>query len=423
MTTTLAFARRAAAAVLLAVLLLLALPASPSGAQPGSAAVPFATTNGNVLASLVIPAPDGGQALAITGNFTTVTSPGGVRTAARNFAVLVIPSGKVLFTSPLNSYGRALAYGGHRLYVGGDFTSAGGHPRARVASFSTVTWGLSGFNPTAPARVWALAFVPQRNQVVVGSSLGLRAARPDTATVLWTLPASGGPVRALLMYPGQPWLYVGGLFEQIGPRAQHGLVKLVLPVTGPPQVDTVFAPVLVPDSGVGPRGGDDGQAVLSLAWKLPDYPLLVGWGGARTNGVMAISQVNGHVWWTHGQGVTVAGTPGDVQALAGLPDSVLVGYHRNHFNTTPEPWLWNGSAVEPSSGRFLSWDPRVTGLTSANVGDSNPGGITTFAVDTVNRLLFAGGGFRWWGASCPPDVYPCVHEQGTPSQSLAVWRW
>lgn len=418
MTTTLAFARRIAAVVGLAVLLLAALPA-PAHASPSAAPVSFPTTDGDILASTVLYLGSY-NALAVGGNFHHIRQPSGALVAADNVAVLRIPDGAVLYAGHANSYVRALHAIDSRLYIGGSFTSLDGKARNKVASVTAPGWALTPFAAPGVGTVYSIT-AGGGTGIVVGSSSSVRSFSPDTSQQRWTVPVTGGPVRAMVtvpgMYPGVDVVYVGGQFETAGDLAQHGLVRLGVTATGA-FVDHAFTPYLRPDSGVGLQGSYDGQEVLSLGIKQPDPQLMIGWGGATDNGVGSTTLEYSHWWWQKQ-------TPGDLQALGVLPTTTIIGYHRNHAND-PVPdeagERWLGTEVDSSYAFATAWDPKLTGSTPGNADGGNHG-ITTISVDYTNRMVFTGGGFMYVGADCPSTVWPCVNPVGSPSRSLAAWRW
>lgn len=411
--------------------LTLAITPAAEATTVSSAPIDFPTTDGDILTTEVMDL-GGTAALAIGGNFTHITRPvqhaDGTTTiavvaAAKNLAVLRIPDGALLYAGNVNSYVRTTYGYDSRLYIGGDFTAVDGVARSRIASIDTNTWKVSPFNPSSGSTVRAIDVSPLRGLVLYGGDGPLRAAAPDSSRKSWTIQQTGGPIRALLtyrsMYLNEDVVYACGQFETFGPIAQHGLVRVILRATGP-VVDPWFTPVLRPDSGAGFYGSYDGQECMSLADKQPDHPLIVGWGGASTNGVMAIRQDIGAVWWTWGDG-TVAGTPGDAQAVASYGDATWVGYHRGHVNDWHPGWKWYLSQLNSNSGEISTWDPNLSGETPGNADHGNHG-VTSLQVDTINGLLIVAGGFTTYGQNCVGSVFPCINAAGSPRQSLALYR-
>lgn len=394
------------------------VPAPAAVAAPSTAPITtIPTTDGDILATAVLPYGTG-TALAIGGNFAHVRSSGGALTAARNLAVLRIPDGVVLYAGNTDSYVRSLYAQGNRLYVGGSFGRIAGVPRFHIASLAVPGFALTPFNPVNGSSVYAITGVS--GVIVFGGGGPLRAALPDATALRWEVPVTGGTIRALLPNCGITGsLYVGGLFEQVGPLAQHGLVRLDVSVGGTPVVNTVFRPVLKTDTGPGGTGYA-GQEVLSLGCKLPDPQLMVGWGGATTNGIGAMTRDTGRWWWWRN-------TPGDLQALAVLPTTTIGGYHLNHGQTVPgdvgvhgeDGEKWFITEFSSSYGTATTWDPHLAGFQVSP--DGGNGGVQALTVDTRQRVVFAGGAFTGTG-NCTLAVWPCTAPI-TPRQSLMGWRY
>jgi hypothetical protein len=403
--------------------LTLAITPAAEATTVSSAPIDFPTTDGDILTTTVMYL-GGYTALAIGGNFTHITRPvkqadGTTKTtvvaAAKNLAVLRIPDGALLYAGNVNSYVRATYAINGRLYVGGSFTSIDGQARTRAASLTAPGWQVTPFAAPGVGTVYSIT-AGGSTGIVLGSSSSVRSFNPDTSTQRWTLPVTGGAVRTMLtvpnMYAGTDVVYVGGQFEKVGDFTQHGLVRLGVTAAST-FVDHAFAPYLRPDSA----STYDGQEVLSLGIKQPDQQLMVGWGGGYTNGIGAVTMEYSHWWWQRT-------TPGDLQALAVLPTTTVIGYHRNHVND--DPWQqfgegWYGSEVDSSSSAVLPWTPDLSGLTPGNADGGNHG-IVSMAVDMYNSVLIVGGGFTTYGQNCDSAVFPCTNAAGSRRQSLALYR-
>jgi hypothetical protein len=402
--------KRTLTAVFVAALALAGSPASATSIGPGLR--PFPTTDGDVLAATVLYLP-GYRALAVGGNFRHIRGADGTLTAATNVAVLRIPDGQVLYAGKANSYVRSLFAVGGRLYLGGNFTSIDGKARNHAASVTAPGWQVTGFAAPGIGTVNTIT-AGGNSGIVLGASTSVRSVSPDTAAQRWSLPVTGGPVRALAVYPNQvpgyDLVYMGGLFEKVGSFTHHGLTRAWVNSAGA-MIDTSFAPYFKPDSGIGDKGTWDGESPMSLAWQDPAYgdALMVGWGGAGSNGVRVLNPWTGGTWWSRQ-------TDGDVQGIATVGDNVVAGWHRNHVSYSGTPF-WYGGSLRGTNGEITWWDPQLVGWLPNT--DGGNGGIQAFAYDNVDRILFAVGAFTGTG-NCSIYTYPCTTAVN-PRQSIAAY--
>src|SRR5664280_1526657 len=79
---------------------------------------------------------------------------------------------------------------GSRLYIGGQFTSANGQPRNRLAAFNASNGALLGWNPGADYNVNALTITPDQSRVIVGGAFQTLAG--EAAYGLGAVDASTG---------------------------------------------------------------------------------------------------------------------------------------------------------------------------------------------------------------------------------------
>lgn len=357
--------------------------------------VPFATTDGDILA---VTAVSGARrpTLAIGGNFSTVITRDGVRHPARNFALLDEESGALRHAGRADSYVRAITTRHGVTYLGGDFTSVGGHRRAHAAALSP-SGQVTAWNPAPAARVRGMTAddggVYLTGEFGAVRKVSLRHGRP-----VWSRPTTAGSGRVLKIVGG--WLYAGGLFETYDGTARHGLVKID---PGSGRLVRGFDARLRSDSGAGDYGGYDGEGVLALG-RAPGGRLLVGIGGRAPAGLD--SNLFATVDPGTGDRVWTATLIGDCQAVATAGRTVVAGYHRNGFTTdTPSPEF--AAQFTAEHGSWTSWDPRLTG-TQANADGGN-NGVQAMYADAARRTLFVAGAFTDWN--------------GTPRQSLAAFRW
>ena len=208
--------------------------ARPAGAAPGTNLTP----RGNLLAYDIT-----------TGNLVTSFAPS--------------LNGQVL--------GVAASPDGTRVYVVGDFTTANGQARRRVAAYSTATGQLiSTFNPSGP-NSQARSVVATNDTVYVGGGfLGLAngtlrnnlvAYRASDGAVLpWNPSATGtagdaaAAVWALAVSADGSAVFAGGQFQNVGGQAAYGLAKVAGSGTG--ALDTTWRP------SVRNAGEDSGVASL-----------------------------------------------------------------------------------------------------------------------------------------------------------------
>lgn len=395
--------------------LLLPLWAPPASASPVPAPLSsIPTVDGDILASAILQL-GGTTALAIGGSFAHVRQANGTVAVAQNLAVIRVPDGALLYAGHANSYVRALYAWRSRLYIGGDFTALDGKARNHIASVYAPGWTVTPFAPAPYGNVQAITG-GGGNVIYGGGGSQLRAAAPDTSTIRWALPSTGGPVRTLLTRYSSTSdsVYVGGLFEKIGTTTRHGLQRLIVRPTSA-AVDPTFHPILHADSNVGPKGSYDGQCILSLAFR-PDGMLMVGWGGATSNGIGAMNLTGAWLWWRL--------TPGDVQATV-VADDVIAGYHRGHTNSIlggphgEDGQKYYATEFNVYTGTVTPWDSRLAG--SVPSADGGNGGVQASAVDTVHRIVFLAGAFSGT-ATCSGAVFPC-RAPISSRKGLAGWSY
>ncbi len=262
------------------------------------------------------------------------------------------------FNPSPNGAVRSLVVAGRTIittYMGGDFTVAGGQPRARLAAFSGVN--LGSWNPGADNTVVSLRL--SGTTMYVGGYFGALGGQPRPfagavatsggAATAWN-PEPNAPVRVFAPVDTTVWL--GGDFTSLGGVARANLAALDL-TTG---AATAWNP------------GTNG-AVHALE---PIGGLLYAGGAFTTIG----GQSRPHVAQLDAGGNIGAWNPapdGDVRAIAaraGIPTStIFLGGTFTHVMNTPRNRLAAVSdAVMPS---LSSWNPDANGQVDAIVVDPN----------------------------------------------------
>lgn len=188
---------------------------------------------------------DGRGVLYLGGDFTELRHPQGAAPPVMRsrLAALDLESGAPTGWDPgADAVVRALwlAPDGETLYVGGDFTAAGGQNRARIAALRTDTGAARAWNPGADGPVHALETTSSPGISLYaggGFSVFGGAARHGLAEIRLDAPivtplgetplfAPGADIRALGLAPGR--LYVGGTFTVAGGDATRRLAAVDL---------------------------------------------------------------------------------------------------------------------------------------------------------------------------------------------------
>ncbi len=366
----------------------------------------YSTTDGDILAGAAYNISSKSY-LAIGGNFDNIILSSGKKIPAQNFAILDGTSGAVVYAGKnINSFVYSISQRDNTVYAGGGFTNFNGVARKYIAAVNATTGSLTSWNPGAASKVVAIA---AGTKTVYYAGGHIRAV--DTAgKSVYTATVAGGPVRALLLSPGQTGLYVAGLFESVAGYKRHGLMELTA-ATGKPI--TTFTPTLRADSGVGEKGDWDGEEGLALAWDGSYSPqrLILGYGGAKNNGVASINAANGSGYWNHA-------VEGDAQAVGIAGTTYIAGYHRSHGNNIGCPYPFFGTSFAASNGAIQSyWNPKLSGFQSNEDGGNN--GIQAMAINTSLKRVYLLGAFTKYGGTCDAAMVACTG--GTPRQSIAVY--
>lgn len=310
----------------------------------------------------------------------------------------------------------ATAQVGGRTYIGGQFTSVSGVPRANVAAIRTDGTLDPAWNPSTNGTVYALAASSDGTRVFVGGTFTtvggqtrsrLAAVTPDTGALMtdWSATVNNNAVRALAADQAGR-LYVGGNFGRLGGRAVPRL-GVVSQSTG--AVDPAFVPnpngtvraLALSDDGARLYAGG-GFGTIGGAARPGAAELVAATGTvtsfAPTDGGVVISMdvaPGGRLYFGTTSNRTWAYDPadggapeyrirtgGDVQAILATDDEVYIG---GHFNTMPEfklarlalasflpdgtPTAWNPGA----NGSFGVW---ALGLTRTATSPGEPAALS-----------------------------------------------
>ncbi len=256
---------------LLAVGGLLALGAEPAAAAP--APVLDATASGFTADRLPTVQIDGvawsqvvvGNTVYVGGRFNNARPAGAAAgtnlTPRGNLLAYDITTGNLVtsFAPTLNGQVLSVAASpdGTRIYVAGDFTTANGQARRRVAAYSTANGQLiSTFNPSGP-NSQARAVIATNDTVYVGGGFqglangtlrnNLVAYRASDGAVLpWNPNATGSAsdatatVWAVAVSADGASVFAGGSFQNVGGQPAYGLAKVS--GSGAGAIDTTWQP-------------------------------------------------------------------------------------------------------------------------------------------------------------------------------------
>ncbi|KRC52152.1 hypothetical protein ASE16_03645 [Leifsonia sp. Root227] len=214
-------------------------PANPATPPTVSAqALPTTQIDGVAWAQVVV-----GNTVYVAGKFTTARpagAPAGSNTTPRsNLLAYNVATGALIstFNVPLNAQALAIAAtpDGSRVYVGGDFTTAGGGNYYRIVAISTATGQIvSSFRPIMESQVRALAatntavYAGGTFSSVNGASRGYIAEiNASNGALMTTFAASADyVVDALAVSPDGTKLYAGGRFQNMNGSSHYGLAML-----------------------------------------------------------------------------------------------------------------------------------------------------------------------------------------------------
>ncbi|WP_460966865.1 PKD domain-containing protein [Pedococcus soli] len=145
----------------------------------GDRVTTFATNPGLNAQGLVIRASADGSRLWVGGDFTTVNGTARGHLAALNPADGSLVTGGGFVPPNVGGQVRGLGITGSTVYVGGNFTSANGVARTRLAAFSVSTGAMSSWAPAAAGGyVWAMTMSPDKSRVIPAGSFTTLNGQP-----------------------------------------------------------------------------------------------------------------------------------------------------------------------------------------------------------------------------------------------------
>ncbi|HEX5557697.1 MAG TPA: hypothetical protein VFX13_08780 [Gaiellales bacterium] len=377
-------ARRALVPV--AVLASLLLPASAAAALAPAPASPWATANGRVAAIARV-----NNVVYIGGKFTEVIDTDGTVLPRNHLAAISAVDGHVLPWNPgTNGTVRAMTVSidGKTVYMGGDFTTVGGRPRAHAAAMAAIT--PSSTTTTGTVRAWTAnadgivyALTQIGGRVYLGGAFlhvgghgrpRLAAVSAATGALTSWHPKLDAAVRALLPAAGGKTLFIGGSFHHVNGASEQHLASI------DPLRNRLHAWAAHP-----------GDTVLALA---ENGKYL--YAGDRGGGghVRSFMLSTGRMRWTNT-------TDGNVNTVAlvgsGASQQLVLG---GHFTRVGAQVRHKVAVISPITGRVDTspgnWHPAAAG--------SDLGVYSELA---YGQHLYFGGDFTEWQTH--PGVVPQAH--------------
>ncbi len=389
-------------------------PLVESGAgQVTSDSLPTVQVNGVVWDQAI-----SGNTVYVVGEFTSARPAGAPlgtnETPKSNILAYDLTTGalRTEFTASLNRQGKVVTTSpdGSRVYVGGEFTTANGVNRYRIAAFDATTGALiTSFGPTVDYRVSSM--VATNTTLYVGGAFGfagpgltatrsrLAAFSTSNGALLDWAPAASAEVLAMVMSPDQSRVFVGGRFQTISGSNAYGMGA----------IDATTGAVIPWAANQVVRDAGSGSAILSLS---TDGTQIYGTGysfnkGGNLEGAFSADPNTGAIKWIqdcHGDtydGVPVNGffySVGHAHYcgnVGGFPQSDPWPINMRHslaWTTEPsgtigrEPWgytNWQGNPAPSLTSWFPEWTVGTyTGQTQA-----------TWTVTGNSQYVVVGGEF------------------------------
>jgi hypothetical protein len=352
-------------ALVIGALLGLVVPAA-SSATVTAKPVGSVSFNGSVMAMVTK-----GSTVYVVGAFTKATDSAGDHVRSHVAAVNALTGRLLPWHSRINGTPLAVSRYRNQLFVGGDFTRAGGVAVSGLAQLSTATGRVSrSFRPRVNGTVRALAGT--KRAVYVGGSFTRvnGAVRQHLAAVSRTSgrrlawrPRANNTVLALRLHRGS--VYAGGSFSKVNGKRHQSLVALVPTRAG--KVRSSFRPHLV-------------DPVTAVAFA--KHRIFVAQSGP--GGTLAALTESGHKNWQRT-------FDGDVVALAVLGRQIYAGGH----------WvrICNTDRVAQATGDCLDGGTLQPRLASYTFGGKRsawspvPDSFSVWAMARVRTRLAVGGDF------------------------------
>lgn len=340
--------------------------------------------NPNATTQLVTSLELVGDLAYVGGSFTTVGGAPRNRLAALSLATGLATAWNPSVTGT-GAIVRDLKVVGDIVYVGGNFTTAGGAPRSHIAAFNTSDNAALPWSPTAGSQVFALGVAGDLVYAAGAfTSIGglnrnrLAALGADGLATPWD-PNANGEVLDLVV--AGDTIYAAGSFTIIGGENRRGIAA----------VDTTSGAV----TAWSPQMSTLTAGSLPVARKLAlaDDSLLVGGtfasiGGVARQRLAALNVATGEATdWNPGANA-------EVRALAHAAGMVYVGGLFTEVGGETRSRL---AAVDAVTGALRDWSPNLTGRTGAGVfallsdgaGSLYVGGAFTNAAATTRNSLAA----------------------------------
>jgi hypothetical protein len=274
----------------------------------------------------------------------------------------------------------ALALSSSTIYVGGSFTSIGGHARNHLAVLDAVTGALTDVDPNPDGDIAALA--GNSSTVYVAGAFTNIGGQPRTgisaldattgAATAWN-PNSDGDVRAIAL--GASAIYVFGGFAHIGGQPRDRFAALDLATANA----TGFTTTIFSNDPFNSKG-----TINAMAFGGPVLYVCGGFdgcGGRARKGIAAVDALTGDATaWNPAPDAN--GQSFGVSALAVDGATVYAGGYFTNIGGLPRNSL---AALLPATGAATFWDP----------DPSNPNqGFSTVGVITVSgSTVYVGGSF------------------------------
>ena len=335
-------------------------------------------------------------------------APGANQTPRNNLLAYNLTTGDLItsIAPDLNAQVKAVAASpdGSRVYVGGQFTTANGQARYRIAAYDATTGALiSSFAPGVDSTVNAIAatnttvyvggYFTQANGVPRASLAAFNAS--DGALTSWNPGSSGGEVQALTITPDGQKVVVGGSFTSLAGSPTPGL-GAVDTATGLLQTWNVNQ--VVQDSG-------PNAAILSLTHDSDGNVYGSGYvygSGGNLEGAFSANQSNGDINWLedcHGDTYGVAASPAAVYTVSHAHYCGAVG----GFPQSAAPWIEH---------RSMAFTKNATGTVQ-----HGPFTVDTTTSTAIRARLSPTGGRIWTSVRSPAS-----HRQPGPWRQTASTR-